>query len=325
VRPACNYYLTSCIVAIGIKIVLTNSVQNMDDPKAHSQMASESIAGAQVVGKAVQLLKLISQRRGWLIADLVMKSGLTRPTVYRLLSALQATALIEQDPMSKRWYLGPETYVLGTLASTRFNVERIAHEFVIRIADETGESAFLSIRRRAECICLVREEGTYPIRTHVLQAGDRLPLGVGSAGLAILAALEEAEIHATLEANRELISRRYPKYSMRLIKEHVAQTRKAGYAINRGLLLAGSWGIAAAVRDIGGMPYAALSITAIEDRLQGKRQAELGRLLVQEAARLTAQLRSSQSAPNSRKRIAFCCRVRQSVQFVGSGRAKGQG
>src|ERR1700674_4094793 len=98
----------------------------MDDPKAQSQMASESIAGAQVVGGAVQLLKLISQRRGWLIADLVMQPGLTRPTVYRLLSALQATALVEQDQMSKRWYLGPETYVLWTLASTRFHVERAA-------------------------------------------------------------------------------------------------------------------------------------------------------------------------------------------------------
>jgi DNA-binding IclR family transcriptional regulator len=285
-------------------MVLTNGVQHMDDQKAQGQMASESIAGAQVVGRAVQLLKIISQRRGWLIADLVMKSGLTRPTVYRLLSALQATALIEQDQMSKRWYLGPETYVLGTLASTRFNIERVAHEFVIRIAAETEESAFLSIRRGAECICLVREEGTYPIRTHVLQAGDRLPLGVGSAGLAILAALEDAEINSTLEANRELIARRYPKYSVRLLKEHVAQTRKTGYAINRGLLLAGSWGIAAAVRDIGGTPYAALSITAVEDRLRGKRQAKWGRLLVQEAERLTAELRSSQSASNSRKRVA---------------------
>jgi DNA-binding IclR family transcriptional regulator len=113
--------------------------------------------------------------------------------------------------------------VLGTLASTRFNVEHVARDFVVRIAGQTEESAFLSIRRGAECLCLIREEGTYPIRTHVLQAGDRLPLGVGSAGLAILAALDDSEINSTLEANRELIAQRYRKYSVRFIKEHVTQ------------------------------------------------------------------------------------------------------
>ena len=56
------------------------------------------MAGAQVVARTVQLLKLVSKRGGGrLIADLVTSSGLTRPTVYRLLSALKATGLIEQD------------------------------------------------------------------------------------------------------------------------------------------------------------------------------------------------------------------------------------
>ena len=81
-------------------------------------MIGESVAGAQAVSRTVQLLKLVSLRGGdSLIAELAHKSGVTRPTVYRLLAALPATGLVEQDPASERWYLGPESYVLGTLAA----------------------------------------------------------------------------------------------------------------------------------------------------------------------------------------------------------------
>jgi DNA-binding IclR family transcriptional regulator len=264
-------------------------------------MSGELIAGAQVVVRAMQLLKLVSERGdGRSVSDLVAKSHLTRPTTYRLLSALQSGGLIEQDSETKRWYLGPESYVLGALAARRFNIERLARDFVMRLANETGESAFLSIRRGSQCVCLLREEGTYPIRTHVLQPGDRFPLGVGAAGLAILSATDDAEVSAILEASQYQLAQRYPVFSPKLIKQFVAETREAGYAVNRGLLLTGSWGLAAAVRDGSGEPIAALSITAIEARLKGKRQIEIGRLLVEQAERLTGQVLQSQKMPAKR-------------------------
>jgi DNA-binding IclR family transcriptional regulator len=268
-------------------------------------MAGELIAGAQVVARAVQLLKLVSERGGGRsVCELVAKSGFTRPTTYRLLSALQSSGLIEQDAATKRWYLGPESYVLGTLAARRFNIERLARDFLMRLANETGESAFLSIRRGSQCVCLLREEGTYPIRTHVLQPGDRFPLGVGSAGLAILAASGDAEITTLLEANRDELARRYPSFSTKLIKQFVVETREAGYAINRGLLLTGSWGLAAVVRDNSGEPIGALSITAIEARLKGRRQIEIGRLLIVEAERLAGQLLPSQKTSTTKRNAA---------------------
>ena len=58
-----------------------------------------------------------------------------------------------------------------------------------RLAVRTEESAFLSVRRGDETVCLIREDGAFPIRSFVLSEGVRFPLGVASAGLAILAAL----------------------------------------------------------------------------------------------------------------------------------------
>jgi DNA-binding IclR family transcriptional regulator len=267
---------------------------------------ADAIAGAQVVARTVQLLKLVSERTGGglLIAELVCKSGLTRPTVYRLLSALEATGFIEQDRATRRWHLGMESFVLGTLAASRFNIERLARESVVRIADHTGESTFLSVCRGMDSVCLIREEGTYPIRTHVLQAGDRLPLGVGSAGLAMLAAMPDELMSEMIEANRERIKAKYSNYSPELLRQLVAETRHLGYAVNRGLILMGSWGLAAAVRDANGWPVCAISITGIESRLKAPREAELSRLLIRESLRLSDLLRSNQTPAGGKRRVA---------------------
>jgi DNA-binding IclR family transcriptional regulator len=206
------------------------------------------IAGAQAVARSTQLLKLVSERdgRGHLVPELVSKSGLTRPTVYRLLGALQAAGLVEQDERG-RWHLGAECYVLGTLAAPRFNLEQLAEESLARISDVTGESSFLSIRRGVETVCLVRNEGTYAIRTHVLQAGDRLPLGIASAGIAMLALLSNEEVEAILAAQAVTAKHRFPRLSPKVIQQLVVEARAAGYAVNPGLLLRGSWGVAAVV------------------------------------------------------------------------------
>jgi DNA-binding IclR family transcriptional regulator len=267
-------------------------------------MKTSEVVGTQAVARSMALLKLISERteRGHLLAELVSQSGLTRPTVYRLLAALQAEGLIEQDERG-RWHLGTECYVLGTLAAPRFSLEQLARESLARIAEATGESAFLSVRRGQETVCLVRHEGTYPIRTHVLQAGDRLPLGIASAGLAFLASLPAPEFEDALTRLAPIAKRSYPRFSPKVIQQLVAEARSTGYAVNPGLLLSGSWGVAAVIADSAGVPVAALSINAIEARVRGERQARLGRLLVDEAKRLSRRS-ANLSRSNQKRRVA---------------------
>lgn len=265
---------------------------------------AREITGAQAVARSMTLLKLVSERdqRGHVLAELVTQSGLTRPTVHRLLMALQAASLIEQDEHG-RWRLGVECYVLGTLAAPRFNLEQLAKESLARLADATGESAFLTVRRGMETVCLVRHEGTYPIRTHVLQAGDRLPLGIASAGIAFLAALPAPEVDEILSALAPIAKRRYPAFSPKVIQQLVSEARAVGYSVNPGLLLPGSWGVAAVVADATGAPVAALSINAIEARVKGSRQIELGRLLLRESKRLS-RLCGPLSRPHQKRRAA---------------------
>ncbi|MCD5343770.1 IclR family transcriptional regulator [Arthrobacter sp. AK04] len=254
-------------------------------------MNTSPVQGAQVVSRIAGLLRLVGRSaEGMSLAGLVKASGLTRPTVHRLLSSLASEGLLDHDPVSGNWVLGPEILLMGSVASARFPLEDIARPSLRRLAEATGESAFFSIRRGSETVCLLREEGSFPVRSFVLHEGVRFPLGVASAGTAILAFLPEAEQEELLGNWAGHAGAFAASHTRELVRANLAQTRLSGYSVNPGLVLEGSWGMGAAVFDAAGRPAWALSLTGIEPRFKPERQEELGGLLMAEAHRITQQL-----------------------------------
>jgi len=249
--------------------------------------------GAQSIDRAMSVLMLVSaqSRVGMPLREIVAQSGLKQPTVHRLLGALVRAGLVEQNPDSKRYHLGCESYVLGTLAAERFGIHSVAASSVVQLANMSEDTAFLTVRRGDFGVCVHREEGTYPIRAQVLSVGDRHPLGIGAGSIAILAALEDPEIEEILAALEPSYQEHYPAVSGEKLRALVRETRERGYATHRGLVHPGSWGLGIVIRNEVGEPCAALSIGAIENRMGEERQRKLVRLLEAEARAVEARLK----------------------------------
>ncbi|WP_279480412.1 IclR family transcriptional regulator [Aureimonas sp. SK2] len=249
-------------------------------------------SGAQAVDRALALLSLVGREaeRGIALSEIVEASGLNKPTARRLLVALMRSRLVEQSETTRRYYLSDEVYVLGVLASSRYSLLDVAMESLRTLAQASGDTSFLSMRRDAHAVCLHREEGAYPVRSHVLQARDQHPLGVGAGSLALLSSLPDAEIAEILQRNAPILAERYPGCSPDELREGVRRTRQDGYAFNPGLVVASSWGIGQAVMFPDGRVAGALSIAAIDSRLQPDRRAELASLLRAETAKVEAKL-----------------------------------
>lgn len=243
---------------------------------------------AGVVGKVAALIKAVAAHEpdGATTSAVARTAQVARPSAHRLLTELEQAGFVERDKDSGHWLLGPEHYFLGTAASARYDVTAVAQPVVRRLALATGESAFFSARRGDETVCLIREDGSFPIRSHVLFEGIRFPLGVASAGLAILAYLPQRE-QEELITGRDLTSTHGPTHAPGPLRERLARTRDKGYAVNPGLIVEGSWGMGAAVFDRDGQPAWALTLTGIEARFGQQRQHELGTLLLREAHQLT--------------------------------------
>jgi DNA-binding IclR family transcriptional regulator len=265
--------------------------------------------GAQSVERSLALLLLVARCRsaGASLGDIAEETSLKLPTARRILLALIRSGLVEQDETSRRYFLGPESYVLGTVAAERFGIDRIASDSLQRLVELSHDNVFISVRNGFHTVCLHRYEGTYPVRAHVLAAGDRHPLGIGAGSLAILAALPDAEIDFIIRTNSQICAKRYPLATDDAIRRLVADARRNGYALNPGLIFPGAWGIGAAIHDPPGTPVAALSIAAIESRMTEEHQAKLAAGLIAETRVIEAQLhdirsRGSGSARTPRRR-----------------------
>jgi len=246
---------------------------------------------ASVVGRIGVVLRGVAagEPGGATTSDVARVSGLARPTAHRLLGSLRSEGLVDRTA-DGRWLLGPELYLLGAAASSRYDVTAVAQPFVRRLAALTSESAFFSARRGDETVCLLREDGSFPIRSHVLHEGIRFPLGVASAGMAILAYLPDDELDDYL-GRTDLTAAYGVGHDERAVRARVASTRAAGWAVNPGLIVEGSWGMGAAVFDADDRPQWALSLTGIQQRFGPERRAELGTLLLREAHALSIALR----------------------------------
>lgn len=248
--------------------------------------------GSQSVDRTLALLALIGREpaQGVALAELVAQSGLSKPTVRRLLLALMRARLVEQEPLDRRYCLGEEAFVLGVLAARRHGLLELAMESLRRLSAETQDTSFLTVRRDAYAVCLHREEGTYPVRTHALQTGQQHPLGVGGGSLALLAQLDDAEIEAVLATNEQVLSTRYSGFAPQVLRDDVAQTRRLGYAVNPGRLVSSSWAIGQVFRFPDGSVAGAFSLAAIDSRMLPERQPMLARLLAAEARAMEARL-----------------------------------
>ena len=105
--------------------------------------------GTQAVHRAMNVLHCIARGRttGIGLTEIARQTGLNKSTAHRLVQALMTEGLVDQDPSSRQYSLGAGCHALGLAASDRWGVYRLAPPHVLRLAHETGDAAFFSLRQ----------------------------------------------------------------------------------------------------------------------------------------------------------------------------------
>jgi DNA-binding IclR family transcriptional regulator len=249
-------------------------------------LSERDAGGAQSVSRAIKLLQIISMhnRKGMRLTDLAEKTQLQKPTVHRLLKQLIAGGLVMQGP--KRIYrLGQFSYELGLAASLHFRLRETCEPHLHRLAMETGDTSCLLVRSGTDAICLDQKLGSFPVKVFTLEIGHRQPLGVGSAGLALLSALPEEEIESILRANEAKLETRW-RLPVGKLREFIAQTQAQGYASISNYSIPGVTGVGRVIVDRAGKPVGAISVVAISSRMDEARQLSVNGMIAKEIARL---------------------------------------
>jgi DNA-binding IclR family transcriptional regulator len=260
-------------------------------PVSENEAATvESEPPVRAIDRAARLLKAIAQHgiEGAMLVDLAKETELGRATTHRLLAALSDVGFVFQDPSSRRYRLGHSFAMLSGRAITQ-EIAGLAQSALERVAEETGDTVYVSAPEGPAAICLGRAIGAFPIRTLTLNLGDRRPLGVGAGSLALLAAMDDAQVDKAIDRNRDWL-KAYPGYTPDVVWKLVRTARRLGYVHNQGRVVAGMNSVGVAVLDAQGQPLASLSVAAITERVTGARVEMLVGLLRREAKELARLL-----------------------------------
>lgn len=224
------------------------------------------------VQKACRILKAVASLQEPRLTSISEATQLDKATVLRLLEMLAEEGFATRDSVTKQFALGPELTAIGAVAAARADLRQIAQPSLLRLTAEFEDSAMLFVPSGYESLCVAVELGTFPLRANYLGVGGRRTLGVSAGSMALLAAMPEAEYEAVMPVVRRSLGP-YPKLSPELIERMAQETRRQGYAESIDLLVDRVGSIGVAVVDAHQRPVCALGISALSERIAGRRKA----------------------------------------------------
>ena len=241
--------------------------------KAHE---GEPRAGVQSVERALGVLALYRHGPAELgISEIARHTGLNLSTAHRIVKALCNEHFMEQDPDSERYRLGAALLALGQRALDHSGFAS-ALPRLEQLAEQTGESATLGIRRGNEVIVVLTAASQQRLRfDHAAGAGIGLHASAMGKALLAFGGMSATAAVAELPA--------LDKYTAATITSRAGLAADletavaAGYAVNREERYEGVCGVAAPVLRHGGRAVAAVGLQGPTARLESRGFAELGR------------------------------------------------
>lgn len=224
--------------------------------------------GTQSIDRTVGVLKLVIAygSHGLTVAELVALSELERPTVYRIVQALERQGLLKRPEGAKRYVLGDYCRVIAAAFADRVDLRSVCEPVLRSVAEETGNSAFLIGRIGYESICLGRVVGSYPVQVLTVNVGTRNPLGTGAGGLAILATLPPNEQNECIRANAKRL-KGYGSLTESTLRALIRSTERRRYAVIGHFNVPGVVGIGVAMRNASGNILGAITTSSIDSRM----------------------------------------------------------
>jgi DNA-binding IclR family transcriptional regulator len=257
-------------------------VQDRRNPSTGGEAATTG--GRVGVERVARALEIVAER-GWAsAAELATELEVDRSTGWRLARSLVDVGWLHHDPASHRYRLGLPLFELGTRVLDTVDIRDDARRVMTDLVASTGESVDLAIRDGDSVVFIDKIDGTQEVRAYT-RSGQRASLHATAAGKIFLAAMAPPELAAYLAgplaaATQETIT------DPVVLASVVAETRRQGWAVNRGELFIEAGALAVPILDSTGACVAALGLNVPLSRLDDDRI----RVLVDELLAATARL-----------------------------------
>lgn len=225
---------------------------------------------------------------GVTLVELTEALGLNRSTLLRLIAPLVEARLVERDPATGRYRLGSRNAQLGQVYLERLDRRQVAHEVLVDLMRQSGETVHLVIAELPEVVYIDKIDSSHAVRMHS-RIGNRMPAYSTSVGKAILAHADAATVEMVMQAG---MPARTPTTitTPEGLRANLELIRERGYALDDSENEADIRCVAAPLFDHTGEVTSAISISGPAIRVTSEHEAELGRLVIAAAGEISHRL-----------------------------------
>lgn len=255
-------------------------------PKIRSKRPEGHI---QAVDRAAALLRALGNGADELgVTELSHRLAVHKSTASRLLSTLERHRLVEKNPLTDKYRLGPEISRLAESRLQRTDLISLARPTLVELAETTNETVNLAVLDGEQVMNIDQVTSSHVVNI-VNWTGRRTPAHCVSNGKVLLAHLPDEQLARVIQAGLPRLTERTLTRPADLRAE-LAAIRRRGYATAEGEFEEGMNAVSAPVRNQRGEVVAAVTVSGPVYRLPRTRLTELAQSLMAAAEAISRRL-----------------------------------
>ncbi len=242
----------------------------------------------QSVDRAVAILYLLAERGDAGVTEVAAALGVHKSTAFRLIAALEAGNLVEQDGERRKYHLGRGVLRLAGATAARLELPTESRPVCRQLAADLGEAVNVAILDGDEATNILQEYGTASI-TGRNWIGQRTPLHATASGQVLLAWMDAV-------ARKEFLGTKLHRYTPASVTRPAAleaeleRVREQGWAATTEEFELGLNAVAAPICGATGEVVGAVGVSGPSYRLTVESFPAVAARLIAGAAEIGARL-----------------------------------
>jgi len=240
--------------------------------------------------RAGSILKCFSRGKGtFKMSEISVQLDLDRSTTYRILLSLEKCGLVEKDPRTGQYSLGPAALEIGSAFLGRADLIQIAKPIMADLALKAQETVNLAVLSETEILYVDKVDSPRSVGV-MSKVGQRNPVYCTSLGKTLLAFQSEERQARVLKAIEFKPLTPNTITSKKKLIQELQAVRKQGYALDCREIEEDVECISAPIRDYQGSAVAAVSISGPQRKIGTPQEKSFVAAVVQAAAQISAKL-----------------------------------
>ena len=254
--------------------------------RGRPRSAKDTGGTVQVLDRALDMLDLLAANPGLTLSEVAERMEQSPSTVHRLLHSLAARGMVESDPATQAWNIGPATFRLGSAFMRRSGIVERARPILQALMKHTGETANLGILN-GDAVLFVSQAETHETIRAFFPPGTRSPLHASGIGKALLAFGRDEILRNYLDGPGLAQFTDKTLTTPDALTQDMGRIRARGFSFDDEERTRGMRCIAAPVFDLTGEAIAGVSVSGPTHRIGHEHVKTLGAVVAAAAAELS--------------------------------------